>query len=204
MGNASNSALKNAPAGGSLLVLQTSSCETPSLKDAQKLQKMVPVSDSDWTTFQRKVEEACGKMTNEKLNFLTLAGMSVGVLLILILTHAIGYALGATVGYAVIIMNVAGFFGVRYYVSSLNQLQDDAIRAACDELQKQGPEAGASFVVEYRTEFVGACRPKHAKPFRGIAFSPGAPLIVTGSLVQPTIVAAVQVSTHESCQIRSA
>lgn len=193
----SYSAAKVAPAGGVLLVLQTSSCETPSLKDGRRLQ-IAPVSDSDWESFRSKVENACEKMTNEKWNYVSLALMVVGFLLsIAMLAYPRNQMMTVGIGYTVLFLGGCAFYGVRYHVSSRNEPQDAAIRAACEELQKQGLEAGAPFMVEYRTEHVGKCRPKGTTPFRGIAFSQAAPLIATvGSPAHvPTVIGSVAKAT---------
>merc|ERR1719229_107626 len=67
---------------------------------------------------------------------------------------------------------IALLLGTRFFVS-LNRVQDKGIEEACSELANV-----TGMDVQYRTKFVGVCKPRGAQPFRAIAIVPKDPVVV--------------------------
>lgn len=130
------------------------------------------VSDSAaWNRFSGIVSEATSKMWSEKIGLYAFFLFPV-----VFAPHFIVRGSGADGGYILSIISfvtgivmVAAFIVPRMWAIKQNEVQDQRIQEACNDLASK---TGLS--VHYRTQWTGFCKPKHATPFRGIAIGPQA------------------------------
>lgn len=160
------------PPGGVLLhIQQPGACcpDPPSFSHAKP--GTLSIQDSDWQRFVGVVQGAIHAMKDEKWTFLPMLLLPIAVLVPMLARSMFEDlpVLGQFFGLPLVLIALAGFFGSRYWVVTENQKQDAVILNSCEELSRS---TGGQVTVQYRTMFVGMCKPKGAQPFRAIALSP--------------------------------
>jgi len=170
---------KDVPPGGALLYVQEGGgcCPAPVSFHHSK-PGMLPLSDSAWDTFKSKVQEAGRSMVDEKYCLIPLVLFIPVALLFGFVLRSVAEDLplvGQFMGLPLVLMGVGGHFAAKHWILTQNQQKDRIIAEACADL---ATSTSGQVAVQYRTQFVGFCRPKHAQPFRAIALSP-----VGGSMI---------------------
>eukprot|EP00928_Gymnodinium_smaydae_P019382 TRINITY_DN17425_c0_g1_i1.p1 TRINITY_DN17425_c0_g1~~TRINITY_DN17425_c0_g1_i1.p1 ORF type:complete len:243 (+),score=25.40 TRINITY_DN17425_c0_g1_i1:55-783(+) len=170
MGNA-DSSLRTAPPGGCILIVQPPDmCPTISF-DHPRPACVPEVSNGAWQSFDAKVKSCASRMWTEKIQMAILL-----VVIPIILLFQFGfremmvevYEMGFMIQAALAIAALGGTFGMRFFIVNTNEKLDREITDACNTLA-----SATGLHVEYRTEWTGFCRPKHARTFRAVAISPG-------------------------------
>jgi hypothetical protein len=161
------------PPGGELLFVQRHKecCPPPMEFRHAKPFCLGSLPDQQWNVFQEKVQGICSRYRNEIMSFWPL-GLFV---LVMVPWEMVARELGfiRVVG-AVVVMGL--FIGMRLWIAGENEKLDHEIRSACAEFT-----ASSGCAAEYRTAYTNCCRPKHAKPFRAIAFTPVGGLVPVGT-----------------------
>eukprot|EP00401_Gymnodinium_catenatum_P031859 CAMPEP_0117527294 /NCGR_PEP_ID=MMETSP0784-20121206/36721_1 /TAXON_ID=39447 /ORGANISM="" /LENGTH=240 /DNA_ID=CAMNT_0005323537 /DNA_START=98 /DNA_END=820 /DNA_ORIENTATION=+ len=159
---------REAPLEGLVLELQSASgCCPPPPAFKYNQPEALPISNSDWRKFEGQVQGACAAMKREELCFLLLLVAIPGFLLQHVLDMDDGGILGQLGGAPFIAVGFIGFLMLRLWIVTQNEQQDKVIERACNELASA---TNGQVSVQYRTKYTGFCRPKHAKPYRAIAF----------------------------------
>jgi PII-like signaling protein len=132
---------------------------------------MIP--DSMWQTFHSKVATAASHIWSEKAEMVGMLGLP--LTLVGVLSREVLQEMFLIVHLVCVVSFVALFLGTRMFLVNQNRIQDKAIEEACSELASA---TGMSMTVQYRTQYVGFCKPKGAHPYRAIAIVPKDPVII--------------------------
>jgi len=123
--------------------------------------------DVEWHTFHSKIQGAVRNMWSERPQFLAFFALLPIFVVLGVLPIVLPIEFPRFVMVPVGIFILGGIFGMRFYAVQKNNVHDATVMQACIDFA-----AKTGLSVEYRTQWTGFCKPKHARPYRAIAIGP--------------------------------